>query len=55
MDPCEKGSVDAAALLTAQERVDLTLTAQVGVYIHTGVGGALVGVCTCIFKITDFC
>ena len=29
MDPCEKGSVDAAAGLTAQERADLTLIAQV--------------------------
>lgn len=28
-DPCEKGCVDAAAELTAQERADLTLTAQV--------------------------
>ena len=28
-DPCEKGAVDAALALTAQERADLTLTAQV--------------------------
>ena len=28
-DPCEKGPVDAALALTAQERADLTLTAQV--------------------------
>ena len=27
-DPCEKGAVDAALALTAQERADLTLTAQ---------------------------
>ena len=29
-DPCEKDPVDAAANLTAQERANITLSAQVG-------------------------
>lgn len=29
LDPCEKGGVDAASSLTAQERVDITVSAQV--------------------------
>ncbi len=29
MDPCEKGGIDAAMSLTAQERADVTLIAQV--------------------------
>lgn len=32
-DPCEKGGVDAAAGLTAQERANITLSAQVGMLI----------------------
>lgn len=29
LDPCEKGTVDAAALMAAQERANITLSAQV--------------------------
>lgn len=35
-DPCEKGLVDASACLTAQERVNITLSAQVRPHpLHT--------------------
>jgi len=29
LDPCEKGKVDAASCLSAQERANITLSAQV--------------------------
>ena len=33
LDPCENGQVDVASSLTAQQRADITLSAQVFVYL----------------------
>ena len=43
MDPCQKGTVDATALLTVQERLDLTVSAQVSFGTHFLGGSRLAG------------
>ena len=36
LDPCEKGMVDSAAVLSAQERANITLSAQVSCFCCVG-------------------
>ena len=40
-DPCEKGLVDASACLSAQERVNITLSAQVRGHVTLPTGYAV--------------
>ena len=45
LNPCEKGGMDAAGSLTAQERVDITVSAQVSCDIM-----ALLSICHALFS-----